>query len=241
MRFYSYPPSGVYWPYILRNMRQKPRTCEHEIVDSGIYDLLKKPHQYSYKKLQSWKDLQTPGWKTVPDCPDIHGEFEIEVDFDPQEYSWDLLLQLYDLFNPSHLPVVQGKYNDVHSYREYCSRFIREFGRPEKIAVGTVCKSDNILITEEIAKLTRKFFPKSWIHLFGLRLHHLRRVWMYINSYDSCSWTWPRNNKSGDLQRPQATNKEQKIQYFYEYVQQIGRYHDPYQKRLGGEQSCHTE
>jgi len=232
IRFYSYPPLGVQWPYVLRNLKQKPRQCLHEIVDIGIYDLMEEPHQYTNKRLKTWQNLKIKGWKTVPDCPDLRGEFGIDVDFDPLEYSWDLLTQFYDPSDPSHLPVVQGKYQDVHSYKKYCSKFIREYKRPKKIAVGTVCKSDNILITEEIAKLTRKFFPKTWIHFFGLKLHHLRRVWMYINSYDSCSWTWPRNNGSGSGRRPQATTKKQEIQYFYEYIEQISRYHDPGQTFL---------
>ena len=231
-RFYSYPPKGVYHPWILRTAKQKARDCEHEIVDIGIYDLMNEPHQYSLQKLRSWLSLETPGWKTVPDCPDLRGEFGIDVDFDPLEYSWNLLLKFYSPENEHHLPVIQGRYGDSHSYQKYCRKFIREFGKPQKIAVGTVCKSDSTALTEEIAKLTRKFFLHSWIHFFGLKLHHLKRCWMYIDSYDSCSWTWPRNNHSGNNRRPQATNKAQKVQYFNEYLQQIEKYYDPDQTFL---------
>ena len=184
------------------------------------------------KKLRSFQKLSTPGWKTVPDCPDLKGEFQVDIDFNTLEYSWELLLKFYDPGNPHHLPVIQGYYNNPESYRNYCKRFIKEFGKPNKVAVGTVCKSDNIFLTEEIAIMTRKYFPDAWIHFFGLKLHHLRRSWMYINSYDSCSWTWPRNNKSGNNRRPQATNKSTKIQYFNEYVEQIQKYCDLSQTKL---------
>ena len=232
VRFYSYPPKGVTWPWILRTQKQKERPYKHEIIDAGFYDLLNPPHQYSQKRLQAWQNLVTPGWKTVPDCPDLQGEFKVAVDFDTQEYSWDLLTRFYDPEDRSHLPVIQGRYEDANSFLEYAKKLKKEYGEPPQIAIGTLCKSNSIQIVEEGTKLIRKLFPFAFIHGFGLKMHHLARTWMYIDSYDSSAWTWPRNNGSGSGRRPQATTKKEKIQYFTEYTKQISKYCDPYQENL---------
>ena len=58
-RFYSYPPVECGWPWVLRNIKQKPQLdCVHEIVDIGIYDLLKPPYRHSVEKLEKWVNLR---------------------------------------------------------------------------------------------------------------------------------------------------------------------------------------
>ena len=90
-RFYSYPPTECGWPWVLRNIKQKPQpNAVHEVVDIGIYDLLKPPHQHSKDKLEKWMELETRGWKVVPDCPDLQGEFGRVVHFDNDIYPWEL-------------------------------------------------------------------------------------------------------------------------------------------------------
>jgi len=75
VRFYTYPPVNDY-QWVLRNIKQKPKKdFLHEIVDIGIYDLLYPPYKHSEEKLKQWKQLKPNGWKVVPDCPDIIGEF----------------------------------------------------------------------------------------------------------------------------------------------------------------------
>ena len=211
--FYSYPPVECEWPWILRNIKQKPlENTKHEIVDIGIYDLLQEPHRHSEEKLQKWTEISTEGWKVVPDCPDLHGEFGKLIDFDNVEYSWDLLTEYYDPKDKSQLPVIQSHYEQLSSFKEYITRFKDVYGEPDKIAIGSICKSNNNDIAIQMLKIARREFPNSWIHAFGLRFRQFRRAYKLIDSFDSTSWTFPR--QSGHS----CKNKEERIQYFWDYI-----------------------
>lgn len=227
-RFYSLPPSGYDYPWILRNIKEKERDCVHEIVDIGIYDLLKPPHKHTKEKIKTWKNLKTNGWKVVPDCPDLKGEelgkikFGPGLDcthdgaypnFDTVEYSWELLTELYDPSNIHHLPVIQCHYGNVKSLKNYIYQFKREYGVVEKVALGSCCKINNKAMVFTMHKIMRKEFPTSWIHSFGLRFQHFRKVYRLIDSYDSMSWTFSR--KSVELT---CSKKQECIKYFNNYL-----------------------
>lgn len=216
-RFYSYPPTECKWPWILRNIKQKPqRDAVHEIVDIGIYDLLKPPHRHSDEKLTQWKELQTEGWKVVPDCPDLRGEFQQEINFDNVEYSWELLTTYYNPDDPSQMPVLQSHYRDLSSFKEYIQRFKDVYGTPDKVAIGSICKGDDHDIGVRMLKLARREFPGAWVHAFGLRFQQLKRGYKYIDSFDSTSWTFPRTSGRGSCR-----NKGERIQYFYDYIRRL--------------------
>ena len=213
-RFYTYAPLECEWPWVLRNIKQKPQEhAVHEIVDIGIYDLLHEPYTHTDNKIEAWKQLKTDGWKVVPDVPDLKGEFNKAIQYDNTEYSWKLLTELYDPSDEHQIPVIQSHYADISSLRKYCTDFIREYGTVDKIAVGSVCKMDDSNTTCTMLKLVKRYFPDTWIHAFGLRFHHLRKSLKYIDSYDSTSWTFPRTGG-----RPSCKNKAMRIDYFYEYI-----------------------
>lgn len=216
VRFYTYAP--IEYPFILRNIKQKPLDWFlHEIVDIGIYDLLKEPYQHSEKKLKKWKNLVTPGWKVVPDCPDIDKEFKIKSGIDNVKYSKELLLEYYDPKDESQLPVIQGNYDNPFSFRKYCVWFISQFEEPKKIGLGTICKSGDKQAVKETGQIARKYFPNSWIHIFGLKMNHYPVVAENINSWDSMSWTFPR----GVSGRKSAGKIVERQQYFAEYIEAI--------------------
>lgn len=227
LKFYTYSP--IPYPWSLRNIKQKSQSWQkHEIVDIGIYDLLKPPYRHSEEKLKKWNLLETEGWKVVPDCPDIQREFNIIIDdLDNIEYSKELLRNYYDQEDPSHIPVIQGYYHDVKSFRDYILWLKREFDLIYKIAIGTVCKASNSKVVGQVARLARTGFPKAHIHAFGLKLNHLPLVSKYIDSYDSMSWTFPRGRG-----RPSAKNKAQKIEYFKEYLRTMPKYYRKKSMRL---------
>lgn len=124
IKFYTYPP--VNYPYVLRNLKQKYKRCIHEIVDCGVNELLKEPYKYSDKTIQRFQDCLTSGWKTVPDYPDIFKENGLDnMGIDNVERSKLLLEEHYDPQNKSHLPVIQGYYNDPDSFDDYAQWFLK--------------------------------------------------------------------------------------------------------------------
>lgn len=220
--FFTYAPEECKHPYILRNIKQKPQNHDNfEIVDIGIYDLLQYPNTHPTEKIEAWKQLKTEGWKVVPDCPDLSGEFKIDVDFINTDYSWELLQELYDPSDVHQIPVIQSEYGNANSLRIYCEKFIEHYGKPEKIACGSICKMDSSEKTKQLLKIVRRYFPDTWIHAFGLKLNHFKKVKHLINSFDSTSWTFPRTPG-----RPSCKNKEQCIEYFYEYMDVVNSYVD---------------
>lgn len=211
--FYAYPPKKVRYPYILRNINQKKFLCKHEIVDIGIFDLVKKKQPHNQKKINKWKHLNPNGWKVVPDCPDLQREFNIKVDWDNVEYSKELLLKLFNPEDKTHLPVIQTHYADLNSITEYCKWFIKEFSsEQEKIGIGTICRLNNKMIATKAMKIVRQYFPQSFIHVFGLRLGHLYGVKNIINSFDSSAWTFPRNSGHS------CKTQKERIEYFNNYL-----------------------
>lgn len=228
-RFYSYPPIECNHPWVLRNIKQKPIPCTHEIVDIGIYDLLKTPEDgHSDDKLKKWMELKTTGWKVVPDCPDLEGEFKLEVICDNVAYSKELLSEFYDPNDFTHLPVIQSHYQDLTSFKQYINWFKTKYGIVDKIAIGSICKADNHDIGVKMLKIARREFPDSWIHAFGLRFQQFKRAYHLIDSYDSTSWTFPR-----DSGRSSCRNKEERIQFFYDYMKRIEEVTFPINKEQG--------
>ena len=140
----------------MRNIKQRKKKCKHEIVDIGIYDLLKYPHKHSSEKLTKWIETVTNGWKVVPDCPDLHGEFGKEINFNTIDYSWNLLIEFFEPNNSHQIPVIQSKYGDLNSLINYAIRFKEIFGSHDKIAIGPLCRMNNIEIAESVCKIMRK-------------------------------------------------------------------------------------
>lgn len=216
-RFYSYPPAECQWPFILRRLGWKPLPCEHEILDVGILDLKEPPHRYSEEKLKTWKQEETGGWKVVPDCFDLPGEFGIHVDFDTMDYSFQLLERFYCDDDRDYLmPVIQGRSGDYQSFKDYVRRIKKQY-EPGIIGVsGSLCRSKDTNLVRGVLKMVQRELPGVWVHAFALRFSHLRGVNGLIDSFDSTNWTFPRTSGRGSCR-----NKEERIQYFYDYIRRL--------------------
>ena len=215
MRFYTLPPYKIRWPYTLRNINQPFRcfTIE-EIVDIGIYDLVNGSQEYSKEKLKKWEYLIPRGYKVVPDCPDLEGEFGKKMDFCNIEYSLELLEKYYNPDDSTHIPVLQSKFQKMESVESYIKEFKKRYEDPEFLAVGSVCKAIPTF-SIEACKLIRKEFPDSRIHAFGLRLRALNGVKDVIDSFDTTSWSFsPTEYRS-------ARNADEKREFFWSYIERI--------------------
>jgi hypothetical protein len=111
------------------------------------------------------------------------------------------------------LPVIQGRYLNKFSFLESAKQLHDLIGDYPQVAIGTVCKCQNLDFIEYCCKVARRFFPKSWIHAFGLTLTALPRVKHLINSFDSMAWTFP-NVKGGHS----CKNLKERRLYFHRYL-----------------------
>lgn len=212
-RFYANPPKEVGWPYIIRHLDAPEQDCVHEIVDIKISDLLIFPHHHSDKKLRVWEKFETDGWKVVPDCFDIKGEFGIDVTFDTLEYSKVLLMQHYTN-DPNQMPVIQGYVDDYQSFNEYISWFKGYYDQPLLVGVSGSAGRAGREFCKSVLKLVRREFPRSWVHVFALNRWNFRGVWKFIDSFDSSNWTRPRGRGVSS-----ASTKVERIKYFYDFVE----------------------
>lgn len=216
-RFYANPPKECNWPFILRHVENKPQPqSKHEIVDVKIMDLLDPPHEHSEEKLKEWSEIETSGWKVVPDCFDLKGEFGVECGFDTVSYSKHLLLKYYD-GEPNLMPVLQGRSHDIKSLKDYIDYFKCFYTNPSLIGVsGSFCRDKDMDFVYRCLKLVKRNFPDAWIHAFALRLNHLKNVHPLIDSFDSSNWTRPRTSGKAS-----ARNKAERIEYFWDFINNI--------------------
>jgi queuine/archaeosine tRNA-ribosyltransferase len=58
-------------------------------------------------------------------------------------------------------------------------------------AVGNLCVENDVEIMYKTLKLVREALPDKKIHVFGLRLNALKKVYWLIDSFDTTAWTRP--------------------------------------------------
>jgi hypothetical protein len=247
IRFYTLPPSGVDWPYLLvnpNNYRALFRCkFKHAILDCGVEAFKKNLNLKGYSKsfLENWK------WKakqlteifgerlfvTIPDYPD---------DFHPGQFGDNVsktlanIKEFVSVEGVNWLPSIQSQYLNRFSFLESCQRVKEIIGDYPQVAIGTVCKTNNLSFIEYCCKVARKFFPKSHVHAFGLTLKALPRVkwtitswdslvpecgrtkWRYwlLDSFDSLSYSFPR--ESG---KSSCRNLSERQKFFYAYLERV--------------------
>ena len=194
--FYTYPPYGIHYPYLLLNRRNYRyifrSSFRHAIIDSGVSDFIRAGvTDYPESFLNTWmKEAQwlqsyfgDKLWFVIPDYPDDHnpGQFgdNVQRTIDRiQEY-----LRLCPEVN--WLPVIQSRYHDQFSFIESCEKLKSLGYNYKRLAIGTVCKSRSVDFIEFCCEIARGYFPTSWIHAFGLTLKALPKVSRLIDSFDS--------------------------------------------------------
>jgi len=229
IRFYTLPPRGVEWPYLLVNCRNYrelfKRRFEHAILDTGVELFFDKLRLRGYPKwfLTMWRDLakrlsklfEGKLWVVIPDVPS---------DYHPSDWSNGLNVELTlknvedfaSIDGVDWVVVVQSRFDDLLSYYSSLKRTKEIVGDYPRIAIGTVCKTRNLRFIIEVCKATRTWFPKSHVHAFGLTLTALPMVAKYIDSWDSLAYTFPRE-RGGRSCKTQAERAE----YFEKYLERV--------------------
>jgi len=231
IRFYTFPPKRVYYPYLLVNPRNYKalfkKRFEHAILDCGVEFFKHNPDVKDYPRsfIESWKIqakqltkiFEDKLWIVIPDYPD---------DFNPGQFGDNVnktirnIEEFIAVDGVDWIVSLQSRYLDPFSFFESCERVRELVGDYPRIAVGTVCKTNNLDFIEYCCMLARHFFPKSWIHAFGLTLKALPRIktpsgWL-INSFDSLAYTFPRTPG-----RSSCRNSEERKQFFHAYLERL--------------------
>ncbi len=188
MKYYTYPP--INYPYVIRPMH-KPPVADKEIVDIGIFQVAKTG--LTEQLIYEWKNMSV--WKKI--VPDKLNDM----------YTTKQLFRHLYTGDASEIPVVQGSnVNEYYEYAKYLKEQVSE--KCDMIAIGGI-KIFSIDEIEAIVSETRIVFPKIKLHVLGLKLNMLYRVYHMIDSFDSNNWTFL-------MKKPY--NKQSRINAFNEFL-----------------------
>ena len=227
MRFYTTPPLGVDYDYMLVNpktrKRLKYKDFNHAIADCGVLIF----HDNNVKEypryfLEEWKyhakilsDMYGVDrvWCTIPDYPD---------DYNPGQFGDNVGMTLRNVEDfitidgVNWIISLQSRFLDLDSFEKGCETVKEKYGNYPRLAIGTVCKTNNLKFIKECCLMARECFPKSKLHAFGMTLRSYPHVCHVIDSWDSMAWTFPRVSGRGS-----AKNKTERIQFFYDYLERV--------------------
>jgi len=90
------------------------------------------------------------------------------------------------------VPVLQG-YDDPSQWLE-CLDLYKEHGvTPQKFAywgLGSLCMMRSARLVERVVKEVREVLRKNKVHVFGIGLNALKRVYSLMDSYDTSAWVY---------------------------------------------------
>jgi hypothetical protein len=233
VKLFTTPP--VPYPYVLININRPVfsflRYAEEVLIDSGI-EIFRDPNVKDYPRDHERRLIKIypkvrekvgnkPVYVTVPDyCDDYHPRgLWLSEEYTNIERTVDSVLKYTEKYDwiPWLIPV-QGWYKNPESvlrsiklYREY--GIIREYGY---FAVGNLCVEPDVRVICRTVSIVRRELPDKKIHVFGLKLAALRKVYRLIDSFDSLAWTRP---VSKDLRANwSCKNKEERVRFFSEWL-----------------------
>ena len=207
-------------PALLNNAIYNYEHWEHAIIDCGIEHFLSgehdeyKPgffveHLLICKKLT--KDFGDRVWCTIPDYPDDYNPGHIK---DNVGKTLRNIEAYHDIKGVNWIYPVQAKYLNKNSFLECCET-VKSLYDPERIAIGTVCKTGSIAFIESCSKIARRVFKDSWIHAFGPTLSALPKMVPYLDSFDTTAYF--RNPDTGEM----CKNRKQRLEFFNIYRERV--------------------
>jgi hypothetical protein len=237
LKLFTNPPKP--YPYILINVLHPNFTflkfAEEVIIDSGI-EIFRDPNVKDYPKDHINKLLKVyfkvksivknkPIHVVCPDyCDDYHpkalwlnGKTNIERTVENVlKYT-----ERYD-FIP-WMPVIQGWNKQPESILR-CIKLYREYGIIDKFdyfAIGNLCVEPVVNIIYKTISLARKELPNKKLHVFGLKLNAIRKVFSLIDSCDSMAWTRPVDKSLNANYSCKTT--EERIKFFERWINKVNK------------------
>jgi len=190
-------------PYKIAVMPELQRALstrfEHLIVDSGVNRFFKKMRLQEYPRgyLEWYADraewlYRTFGdrvWVVLPDYPSDYAENPIPNNLEKTLKNIERFIDI----KANWIIVIQAKYLDIEDYRRALRLYSDILPDYPRIAIGTLCTRAPKRYAVFVTRATRRFFPKSWIHVFGPSLRILPDIVPYIDSIDTAAYyTIPR-------------------------------------------------
>jgi len=153
-------------------------------------------------------------WVVIPDYPDDYRNNPI-----PHNVHKTLvnIKRFHVVKNVNWVYPLQSDYLNPQNFHDCCHQVMKYC--PERVAIGTVCKTRNIEFIEKCCMMARRHFPVSHIHAFGATLKALPRILPFIDSWDSTAYfTSSAYSQSG---KGLCRNQKEREQYFRDYLVRV--------------------
>jgi len=232
VKFFTYPPKP--YPYVIVNSNKPQfsmvKYAKEVIVDSGV-EIFRNPNVKDYprnhvnKMLKIYsriKQFVRDVWIVVPDYPDDYHPKSLWIDENRTniERTIDNILNYTEKYkNVNWIIPVQGHNKKPESILRSIN-LLKEFGIIDKFdyfAIANLCVESDVEIMYRTIKLARENLRDKKLHVFGLRLNALKKIYPLIDSFDSMAWTRPVDSSLNA--NFSCKNKEQRIRFFDRWLE----------------------
>jgi tRNA-guanine family transglycosylase len=168
---------------------------------------------YSAKELHDWAASDTVDADIVAGmdiaCEDGRELYDPDAGLNfPGDYR-DRMLESFEMqkhqravyetgdYDHDFMPVIQG--NRLEDYEDFISLMQSEgLDSYDTLAIGTVCKRDDLDEILDVVELVRDYYPDKYLHLFGATLNIWRdqRFAGLFDSTDTAAWNWGASSKA---------------------------------------------
>ena len=220
----SEPTKGIKWPFVLSPFHHLRvirgwSYWKHCIVDSGVEIFARGAKDYPISffdryefKAQNLTEIYGDRiWFVIPDYPDDYRNNPI-----PHNVRRTLanIRRFHEVKDVNWVYPIQSDYLNLQSLHDSCHQVMKF--HPERVGIGTVCKTNNIDFIEKACIMVRRHFYNAHVHAFGPTLRALPRILPHIDSWDSCAYFCSRKTH-GFMCR----NKKERLEYYKLYIQRI--------------------
>jgi len=238
VKFFTTPPRP--YPYILINVIHPSfsflRHAEEVIIDSGV-EIFRDPSVKDYPRNHIIRVLRVYAkvrqsaprarvWVVVPDYPDDYHPQNLWLSerYTNIERTVENVLNYTERYRsiPWLIPI-QGWSKKPESVLRSIDLY-REYGILDKFeyyAVGNLCVENDVNIMYRTLRIVREALPDKRIHVFGLHLRALRKVFWLIDSFDSTAWTRPVDSSLGANYSCKTTGE--RIKFFERWLEKYNK------------------
>jgi len=234
VKMFTTPPKP--YPYVLINVMHPKfsplRYAKEVIIDSGV-EIFRNPQIKDYPKNHINKVLKVYAkvkqivrnnnvWVTVPDYPDDYHPHNLwfNEQYTNIERTVENVLKYTEQYKsiPWLIPIQGWNKNPLSVLRSI--NLYKEYGILDKFnyyAVGNLCVENDVNIMYKTLKIVREALNNKKIHVFGLRLNALRKVYWLIDSFDTTAWTRPVDSSLNA--NYSCKTKEERIKFFDRWLE----------------------